>query len=251
MVMNGLILHVGGRAATLEELGRVELPEKTKSYTPVPHIDLVERAVTVFQKSFDMEVRDMGFGLARDGAQMFGVIRFDADGEMGPAVGLRNSYDKSLRVGIATGGSVFVCDNLCFSGDAYRVLRKHTSNVLEDLDGLILKAAAKALPDYDALAKDIDSFRGIEITDEQAFAALGVLAGRKVITPTQFNAAMNYWLDAPYDEHATRDVYGLYQAVTGGLRKAPPQKTLEAHVQANAFVRDLRDQRLVIDVQSA
>ena len=40
-------------------------------------------------------------------------------------LGLRNSHDKRFPAGLAVGASVFVCDNLSFSGEI-KIGRKHT-----------------------------------------------------------------------------------------------------------------------------
>jgi hypothetical protein len=50
--------------------------------------------------------------------KMFGVL--DLETEMHGcrfAIGLRNSHDKSMRLGLTVGYRVFVCSNMAFSGD--------------------------------------------------------------------------------------------------------------------------------------
>jgi len=50
-------------------------------------------------------------------------------------VGLRNSHDKTYPAGLVAGSKVFVCDNLCFSGEV-RLSRKHTRHAVRDLKHL-------------------------------------------------------------------------------------------------------------------
>ncbi len=52
-------------------------------------------------------------------------------------VGVRNSHDKSFPAGITAGASVFVCDNLSFSGEV-KLARKHTRFITRDLPTLLL-----------------------------------------------------------------------------------------------------------------
>ena len=71
-------------------------------------------------------------------ARMFGVLQIGnhdhLDGKVGLMMGLRNSVDKSLSVGVCFGSKVFVCDNLIFTayvnedenGQAFLNTRKHT-----------------------------------------------------------------------------------------------------------------------------
>ena len=47
-------------------------------------------------------------------------------------LGLRNSHDKTFPAGIVAGASVFVCDNLSFSGEI-KFARKHTRFIVRDL----------------------------------------------------------------------------------------------------------------------
>src|SRR5216684_4991561 len=44
------------------------------------------------------------------------------------SIGIRNSHDKSLRLGLTAGMRVFVCSNMAFSGDFTPVLAKHTKS---------------------------------------------------------------------------------------------------------------------------
>jgi len=51
-------------------------------------------------------------------------------------LGLRNSHDKTFPAGIVAGASVFVCDNLSFSGEV-KFARKHTRFINRDLPQLV------------------------------------------------------------------------------------------------------------------
>jgi hypothetical protein len=51
-------------------------------------------------------------------------------------LGLRNSHDKSLPIGIAFGSRVIVCDNLALSAD-HVIRRKHTIEVMRELPALL------------------------------------------------------------------------------------------------------------------
>jgi len=57
----------------------------------------------------------------------------------GLVVGVRNSHDKSFPAALVLGASVFVCDNLSFSGEV-RLARKHTAHIERDLPHLVERA---------------------------------------------------------------------------------------------------------------
>ena len=104
----------------LEHLKDVKMPTKTASYTPVSHYDLTMNIGDIAGRVLNgMTLVKSRYGLAREGNQMFGTHTFkdNVDDEIGLAVGFRNSYDKSMSVGIAVGARVFVCENLMMNGD--------------------------------------------------------------------------------------------------------------------------------------
>jgi len=106
----GLLLHCGGKHATLNELANVPLPVETHSYKPVSHYDLAINLAEVAGSLLNGHALSSSkYGLARDGNQLFGVHTFaNGSDELGLSIGFRNSYDKSMSVGIAIGATVFV-----------------------------------------------------------------------------------------------------------------------------------------------
>ena len=85
------------------------------------------------------ELIDATRRVLEDGARYFGllqVVNGSHPEDFGLVVGLRNSHDKSFPAGLVVGASVFVCDNLSFSGEV-TFERKHTANMLRDLSWMI------------------------------------------------------------------------------------------------------------------
>jgi len=74
------------------------------------------------------------FALSRNGLRLFGVLDLTVPGTNGGsgrdynfAMGIRTANDRSFATQIAVGATVFVCDNLAFSGDLIAMNRKHTA----------------------------------------------------------------------------------------------------------------------------
>src|SRR5262245_59335323 len=135
-----LVVHRGGWEATKADLASVPVPDATESYHPVPYGRFIEE-VELHLPRFGLEIRSSQFALAREGGQMFGVLTCGngvPDRDYALAVGVRNSYDRSLAVGLTLGSRVFCCDNLAFSGEV-TMHRKHTANVFRDLPDLIYR----------------------------------------------------------------------------------------------------------------
>src|SRR6266852_526748 len=114
-------------AGPLSKLGRAELsqipvPEATATHKPVPHHNIVESLVETL--SFrHIGVVDEEYAVSNDGMKMFGVLDLETQMEgCRFSIGIRNSHDKSLRLGLTAGLRVFVCSNMAFSGEFATVL---------------------------------------------------------------------------------------------------------------------------------
>ena len=72
-----LLLHKGAEPATIEQLAMIPLPQETRSYKPVAHHELANMLSSMAGNLLpEFELVNTQFGLARDGAKMFGVHTF-------------------------------------------------------------------------------------------------------------------------------------------------------------------------------
>ncbi|MBT5467938.1 MAG: DUF932 domain-containing protein [Candidatus Marinimicrobia bacterium] len=226
-----LLLHCGAESATLDELASIPLPKETRTYKPVPHQALVSMLGTIASDLLpEFELVNTQFGLARDGAQMFGVHTLkNGSSAMGLSIGFRNSYNKSLSIGIAVGGSVFVCDNLCLHGDV-TVLKKHTLNVVASIESLALSAIYRSRSAFNHIQEDAEVMKDIPLSDEDAYRTIGLIYGRGIITPRQIPVVKKEWLEPSHDAFAGRNLWSFYNAVTEALKSSPPQSIMERHL---------------------
>ncbi len=66
--MNGLMLHCGGKSASLGELDLIAMPQATETYQPVSHYLLARKALTITQDLLKGYVLNSeSYGLAREG----------------------------------------------------------------------------------------------------------------------------------------------------------------------------------------
>ena len=82
-------------------------------------------------------------------------------------VGIRNSHDKRYPAGLVAGSCVFVCDNLCFSGEV-RISRKHTRFAARDLRHLTSRAVGQLGDRFHKLDERIGAYRDRRVTNPQA-----------------------------------------------------------------------------------
>jgi hypothetical protein len=239
--MMTLLMHSqDGQHVPRTELATIPLPQQTDSYQPVPHADLVKMIETIGQDilsgyRFDRE----DYGLARDGRQLFGThtYRVSEDDQMGLTIGFRNSYDKSLSVGLAVGASVFVCDNLAFTGDL-TVMRKHTSNVLTDLEDMVIATIFRCRKNYCQITSDAESMAEHALADDDAFKMLGLLFGKGVLTPRQLPIVKKEWMKPSYPDFEPRNLWSFYNACTEGLKGSPPAKIMEKHIALHQLITE-------------
>ncbi|MBT6012439.1 MAG: hypothetical protein HOG80_13785, partial [Candidatus Marinimicrobia bacterium] len=72
-----LLLHCGAEDATINDLAAIPLPQETRTYKPVGHDALANMLSSMAVNLLpEFELDNTQFGLARDGAKMFGVQTF-------------------------------------------------------------------------------------------------------------------------------------------------------------------------------
>jgi ATPase family associated with various cellular activities (AAA) len=90
---------------------------------PKPCVLLIDELDKVDQAFETLSFRHIGvvqeeYAVSPDGAKMFGVLDLETQMEgCRFSIGIRNSHDKSIRLGLTAGLRVFVCSNMAFSGD--------------------------------------------------------------------------------------------------------------------------------------
>ena len=227
---------------SLDDLRHISMPEETSTYVPVSHFDL---ATNINKVANDMlcphgyTFKEGRYGTARDGQRMFGLLSYKNGGnEMGCAVGFRNSYDKSMSAGMAVGGNVFVCDNLMFCGEVC-VMRKHTKNVKDDLTKQIVGALYSQRNNFEEMQQAMERLKSVDMTDDEGYRMLGLLAGRGILSPTLLSVALKEWKAPMYTSFEKRSAWSLFNAVTESMKKLPPHQVFEKHIAAHEEFKEL------------
>ncbi len=232
-----LLVHRGGQIVTRDDLALVPVPEATDSYIPVPHHNLADTLSTIGRdilKGFTLSNEQ--YALAREGQQMFGVLAFRNDHvELGLSIGFRNSYDKSMAIGIAVGAEVFVCDNLALTGDI-TIMRKHTVNVWSSLENIAISTLYRSQQNFRKIVEDSETLKGRMIDDSEAFKMIGLLFGHGILTPRQLPVVNKEWLNPSYDDFRPRTMWSFYNACTEALKSCPPLVIMEKHISLHTAI---------------
>lgn len=230
--MTEILMHRGGELVTKDQLDLIPLPEPTDSYMPVSHYDLADKFLMISQDILrDYTLVGENYGIARQGNQFFAVLKFQREkSEIGLSIAFRNSYDRSMAIGLAIGASVFVCDNLALSGEIV-VMKKHTKNVWTELEEKAIATIYKSQNNYEQLIGDADVFKSLAMDNDDAFRAMGLLFGNNIISPRQLTVLKEEWLKPSHQEFEPRNLWSLYNAATESLKSSPPVTIMEKHIR--------------------
>jgi len=236
--MNQIMLHRGGWEATKADLASVAVPEPTDSYHPVPYSRFVEE-MELHVPRFGLTVQSEQFALAREGNQMFGVLTCTNGhnaGDYALAIGLRNSYDRSLSVGLVAGTRIFCCDNLAFSGEV-AMARKHTPNVFRDLPDLIYRMLSQVTVLRARTEEEIEGMKALPMSPERTHHLM-VAAVRAGITPaSRLPRIIEAWDEPRYQEFEPRTAWSLFNAFTEVLKAGPPRQQMEGSLRLTSLFR--------------
>ena len=223
------------------DLGLIKTPDQTETYIPVSHQQLVTRIKEAGTKHYNTSPFETKLEVNHRGQQMFGSMTFHDGSQltgsgMNRSIGFRNSYDKTLPIGVCGGASVFVCSNLMFTGDIIK-MRKHTQNVEEDLDLLIQKLFDDVDRRYDQSVKDKLTMEQIYFSDTDAGNYLGQLfVNQGVLNGAQLKKATDEWFNS--SAFTERTAWSAYNACTEALKTAHPMNALEKYTKLHTFTKD-------------
>lgn len=233
-----LMLHRGGWEATKADLAAVPVPEPTESYFPVPYDRFVEE-VELHVPRFGLEIKSSQFALARDGAQMFGVLTCtNGHGarDYALAIGLRSSYDRSLAVGATFGSRCFVCDNLAFSGEV-SMSRKHTINVFRDLPDLIYRMLGQVSSMRERMDAEIAAMKALDLPQAHAHHLMVEAIRARVLQASRLPKVIEAWEEPPHPEFAPRTAWSLFNAFTEVQKANAPHAQMEGSLRLSSLFR--------------
>ncbi|WP_409029375.1 DUF932 domain-containing protein [Gracilimonas sediminicola] len=240
-----LLTQCGSQRCSLEQLLTIPEPEKTKSYTPLNHYDFAVNILTIASDllkgyRFDGD----SYALSSDGQKMFGVISFrkinpGPDEELKVAIGLRNSYNKTMSAGLVVGSSVLVCDNLVFSGDI-KVMRKHQGEDMhEDLHDQIVTAIYKSQHNFDQISQDVEAMKNRTMSQKEKYEFIGLLTGEGILSATQSSAAYKELWKPSHEEFQVDTLWAGYNCATEALKSSPVHQIIQRHSALHKITKGL------------
>ena len=224
----GMLLHCGAETVTRDDLVAVPTPPATTTWFPLAHRDLVAEVESQLTGA-GFELAAATHALSHHGARYFGILQVRLPGQETAdyawIVGLRNSHDKSYPAGLVAGTKVFVCDNLCFSGEV-QLSRKHTRHAVRDLKHLTARAVGQLGDRFHHLDKRIAAYRAEPMPDWSAHDLVVRAVDCKAITPTQIPQVLHEWRHPRHPEFQPRTAWSLFNAFTEVHKRVNPHAAL-------------------------
>tara|TARA_R110002020_G_scaffold13231_4_gene47720 strand:- start:205 stop:876 length:672 start_codon:yes stop_codon:yes gene_type:complete len=220
----------------------------------MPHGDLIDLLeVQVGHHLPQYKVADKQFGLAREGQQLFGLMSLKPKSEeehsyislredrLDISIGFRNSYDKSMSVGVVGGAKVFICDNMMMHADAVQIMKRHTKNVLREFDYMLYNSIPELQAQFVQMKHAKQTLECIEVEHERGYEFLGRMFGNKLLTPVQLSSAVEDWRDPNFNVFEERTAWSLYNAATWGLKKGSPSLVIQRYCNAHDWFMDKQE----------
>lgn len=203
-----------GSKYTEQEVIQVPAVPFTSTFSPVHHRDVITAVKRAIQ-TVGMNIVSAEYALGRNGNQMFGVFDLDnGNNAMGWALGVRNSMDKSLALGLTCGTRVFICSNLAFDGE-FVEFRRHTSRLdYEELEYLAYRSVRKMMTRLAAFQVWHKGLRHYPLSERDAKVLIVETMTNMVIPASKFNQFADLYFGGTYGH----DLYGFHETVTDLLR---------------------------------
>ncbi|HWW60210.1 MAG TPA: DUF932 domain-containing protein, partial [Thermoanaerobaculia bacterium] len=177
------------------------------------------------------------YAVSPDGMRMFGVLALDIERDgLRVSIGLRNSHDKSVSLGITIGYRVFVCDNLGFHGDFQTLTRKHSKNLI--LNDVLAVAIDRMQRNFAPMLDQVNAWKGFELPDASAKLMIyRAFVEEDLDVPKHLVRAVHrHYFEPEYEEFQPRTMWSLSNAFTSAFKELDPIPRFKATARLAPFL---------------
>lgn len=225
---------------TKTDLKTIPVPEKTTTYTPIPHakiIKLIKKAV----KKYDLVIMDEKYALTSNKAVALGKITFVGEYvDVNPQLAWLNSYNKTRAFKIAVGAEVFICSNGMVIGDL-KMNRKHTGDAMTQVAEMIDTVIQGIIKFSKSIHKDVQSMKYNKMNEEDAAKILGELFLSNVLTSAELNKIKKELHNSNNFnqlDNAMFSLWDMYNHITEVTKNCHPTKYIEKHKAINIYLEN-------------
>lgn len=222
------------------DIFNVPLPQKTDTYIPVSHEYLINEVKEQLDKK-GLSVERSKYYVSHGGNRLIGYydIRVGGNEELGLRLGFRNSYDKSMSVAIVSGAQVWICSNGLVSSDGISFIRKHTGNVIKEVNQTIKDSMSQLEDTFLGLARQVENMKNIGVSKKDAAS----LYGRAFLLSDLFSLkqliSIKNELNKPtFPEFKEDSLWSVYNHATYVLRDSGMSNYLQQHIEWHKYIRE-------------
>lgn len=179
------------------------------------------------------------YAISQDGMNMFGMMDLaSSSGDFRFAIGLRNSNNKSMSLGMIAGMRVFVCSNMSFSGDFVAIAKKHTKNL--DITDSLAVGIDRIHRNFGALTQQVERWKQYQLTDDRAKSIMfdAFFGQNKLDCPQHLiKAVRDNYFEPKYPEFEPRTLYSLQNSFTSSFKELEPMQQFRATTSLGKFIQ--------------
>lgn len=222
-------------ALSRQELIALPTPAGTATHRPVPHHEVVQALVETLKFRHIAPVKEQ-YCVDKTGMKLFGTMELETTFHgCRFALGIRNSHDKSMSLGITVGYRVMVCENLAFHGDYTPVMRKHTRNF--NLADALSIGVDNIQRNFEPMVKDVERWQDCQITDTSAKLLIyeAFVEGAMDIPKHLMRPTHDYYFQPPHEEFTPRTLWSLNNSFSGAAKQLEPIPRQRAAAEIGSF----------------
>jgi hypothetical protein len=217
-------------------LKAIPTPPGSLTHQPIPHHEIVGALVETL--SFrQISVMREEYAVSGDGMKLFGVLDLETtfDG-CRFALGIRNSNDKSMRLGLTVGYRVFVCDNMSFWGDFTPVLAKHTKNL--SLVDILAVGVDRMQRNFEPMRKQVETWKRTRLADDAAKLTIyrAFVEGELDVPKHLARHVHDLYFNPQIEEFEPRTTWSLSNAFTSAFKELDPIPQFKATGKLASFL---------------
>lgn len=232
------------RKISRANLSLIPVPESTDTFQPISHKTLVD----ALDEALDLrnfQITRSEFAVSPDGMKMFGLLEINAAlDDVRFAIGLRNSNDKSMRLGLVAGYVVKICDNMMFQGEFNPLLAKHTKGL--DLIESVSLGVDRIHRGFKPLERAIQTKRLMRITDDDARVLIYQAFLEKKFPISLIKTVHQNYFSPGYEEFYDRSLWSLENAFTESFKELNPLTQYQTTARLGKFIMPIVGQAIPV-----
>lgn len=200
-------------------LRSVALPERTKSYTPITHGDIIDKVdAELSNAGFVVEKKEYLYSFGGDVAIGKVFIRSTKDPDMGMLFSWSNSYNKKVKFSCGIGAFVYENKTTFFGTDGLSWIRKHTGTADNEAFSIIEQIVDNAEEHFDNIISEKNRMKAQIMNIVSYGKVMGALYFEHgLLKPTQVTAIDREYKTEKSNYNDNDTLWGLYKMIMYGI----------------------------------